>query len=578
MKLRTKLFICALCIAVYSSQCAFISTEPTVEPPPKEALLSALFEADIKSIQEAYQAGLLTCYEVTEYYLQRISAYNESYNCFITLCEDALEQAQEIDLKMAKGEIDGLLLGIPVVIKDNIDYAGYHTTNGHEKWESPIADSNAEVVEYLLQEGAVIIGKTNMSTDAQDAHISDSDAVGETKNAYGLNLASGGSSGGSAVATSLNFAVAGLGTDTNSSLRLPAALNGCISLRATWDTLSSEGITHLNKWRDVPGVITRTVTDQAILLDVLSGGESSYAANLNSTVLKGLRLGIVEELTYVRSSSVDQEVVQMFDTAVQELESCGAEIVRISVPGVNYWIDDYDDSEAYRQNALGKLESIMEAENVSAVIFPTHLSAPQYSGRDENGVYHDPQDQPFLNNCRRLSPNLGIPEIAIPIGNHSRGASIGMEIAAGKNQEQLLLDIAYSYSLAYDHRQVPSGAPNLYSNSNDRSLHDLVNDYLLLLEQANIPEHSTDLQPEVSPTELPSSHTEHSESITDLTYPASAKEGTEPNKEPSLSSGELKMIVGLWFILTLTVLVILLRLAKKQGSTTHGNCKDRHPR
>ena len=168
-------------ILVLPCRATYEQGEEFVWDKPKEAILAGLMEADIQSIQEAYKAGILTCREVTAYYLERIATYNEPYNCFITLCEDALEQADEIDRRMASGDTDGLLFGIPVVIKDNMDYAGYHTTNGHDKRDNQIADSNAEIVDYLLQEGAVILGKTNMSTDAQDAKACYSQVAGETK-------------------------------------------------------------------------------------------------------------------------------------------------------------------------------------------------------------------------------------------------------------------------------------------------------------------------------------------------------------------------------------------------------------
>ena len=445
-------------------------------------LLAGLMETDIQSIQEAYAAGILTCRQVTEYYLERIHTYNDTYNCFITLCDDALEQADAIDRRIAAGDTEGLLFGIPMVIKDNIDYAGYHTTNGYAKRSSQIADSNATVVEYLLREGAVILGKTNMSTEAQDAKACYSQAVGETKNAYSPYLASGASSGGSAVATALNFAVAGLGTDTNSSLRLPAVLNGCVSLRVTWDSIPMEGIVDLNARRDVAGTITRTVRDQAIILDALSGGETSYAENLNGNVLKGLRLGIIEELVY-EGGSVDKEVIAAFKRAVKELEACGAEVVEVSVPGINSWISVYDDGNAFRERKIEQLEGIMEEKGISAFLFPSYLSSPQYSGRDENGKYWSTEKQAFLNNTSKLSPNVGVPEIGIPIGYHSRGAGIGMEIAAGRNQEQLLLDIAYSYTLAYDHRQVPEGPRDLYTLWYEGTLSELTADYFQSLEE-----------------------------------------------------------------------------------------------
>ena len=158
---------------------------------PKETLLAGLIEGNIREIQKAYALRLLTCREVTEYYLERIRTYDEPYNCFITLCEeDALKQADEIDRRIACGDREGILFGIPIVVKDNIDYAGYHTTNGLDKRRNQIADTNAAVVDNLLREGAVILGKTNMSTEAQDARACYSQVAGETKNAYNTYLAS----------------------------------------------------------------------------------------------------------------------------------------------------------------------------------------------------------------------------------------------------------------------------------------------------------------------------------------------------------------------------------------------------
>lgn len=450
----------------------------------KENILASLWEADITTIKEAYDAQIITCTELTQYYLERIEEYNETYNCFITLCDDALEQAALRDEQLESGE-SGALLGIPVVIKDNMDYAGYHTTNGYAKRSSQIADSNAQVVEYLLEEGAVIIGKTNMSTEAQDARASSSIAVGETKNAYNDLLAAGGSSGGSAVATSLNFAVAGLGTDTNSSLRLPAVLNGCISLRSTWNTLSTEGIVKLNGTRDVPGVITRTVMDQAIMLDVLSGGETNYAENLNSEVLSGLRIGVLKELTNRSINNTDDEVAAAFTNAVEELTACGAEVVEVSIPNVLSLASASHSGSYAKERMYKKIQEVMEENNVSAIIFPTYLNTPLRSGKDGNGKTWYTSSQTFINNTSQFSSCASLPEIAIPIGYHSLGAGIGMEIAALKNQEQLLLDIAYAYTLRYDHRAAPENAGDLYAEYNVGSLSKLADSYRAALEESS---------------------------------------------------------------------------------------------
>ncbi len=475
--------------------------------PQKEVLYSALYEADIASIQQALSLGLITSEELTAYYLQRISDYNEPYNCFITICDDALEIARQRDAQRSRGEAQGYLFGIPVVIKDNMDLTGYHTTNGYKKEDSQIAKSNADVVQALLDAGAVILAKTNMSTAAQDAVCSKSQVVGETKNAYNTTLASGGSSGGSAVATSLNFAVASLGTDTNSSLRIPAALNGCIALRPTFGFLSNKGIKRLNSTRDTPGTITRTVYDQAIMLDVLTGGQYQYAQNLNKDVLQGLRIGILEELSYAtkkeskrKQTNIDEEVADAFAQAVQQLQSLGAEVVPVSIPDLftlsNRTFSSGD--AVYKESLYQAFQDALQKYNVSAVIYPSYLSTPIRSGKDSSGKKWDPYSQVNINNCRTLSPSAGLPEISVPIGVHSLGAGIGMEIAAQKNCEQLLLNIAYAYAENYSHRMAPTGAADAYSQYHQGSLQTVLADYQIRLEQSQ--EETT--QPAIQETQL----------------------------------------------------------------------------
>lgn len=467
----------------------------------KNAILSALYEADISTIREAIDLKIITCEELTAYYLERIEKYNDKYNCFITMCDNALEVAKQKDIALEKGENDGLLFGIPVVVKDNIDIEGLYTTNGHLYEKSKIAESNATVVNYLLEQGAIIIGKTNMSTDAQDARISYSEIKGQTKNAYNTLLAAGGSSGGSAVAVSLNFAVAGLGTDTNSSLRIPAVLNGCVSLRSTFELIDRTGCTTLNSTRDVAGAITRSVYDQAIMMDVLTNGQYKYTENLDKNALEGLKIGILKELSYATTSAtitgteeernaiatkfdvsvrtdkhIDSEVAAAFDNAVKELEDCGAEIVTVSMPRL--WNLSYNTfTNGYKSNKqvlYDEFERIVSENQLDAVIFPSYLSTPLKSGTDENGKYWNAWSQVFLNNCRALSPSASLPEISIPIGYHSSGAGIGLEIAALKNSEQLLLNIAYSYTEKYNHRTAPTGAPDLYIDHNTDSLKGII--------------------------------------------------------------------------------------------------------
>lgn len=486
-----------------------LSTTPILSQEDKDALLSALYEADISQIRKAIDLKLISCQELTAYYMERIETYNEEYNCFITICDNAMEQAAQRDAEMQAGTADGLLFGIPIVVKDNIHVAGYPTTNGYSKSSVGISKENAAVVDRLLEEGAIIIAKSNMSTEAQDARASRSIAVGETKNAYNTTLASGGSSGGSAVSTSLNFCAAALGTDTNSSLRIPAALNGCVSLRVTTGLLPMDNIIKLNSKRDVVGALTRSVEDQAIMLDVLSGNSTYYDA-LNANALNGLRIGILEELSYARSSgersekNIDDEVYTAFEKAIREFEARGAEMIPVSMPKLFSLSDVTFPTGGYKyiDDFTTAFEKFLVENDISAVVFPTYLSTPLRSGTDENGINWKVSEQVFINNCRTLSPSAAVPEITVPIGTHSLGAGIGMEIATSQHNEQLLLDIAYSYTMYYNHREAPSGAPDMYTDANNGTLPERINAYLLsllpkgmVIEETVIDEETTDEGP-----------------------------------------------------------------------------------
>lgn len=540
-------------------------TQVKLDEAQKKALLSALYEADIETVGEAISLRLITSRELTEYYLERIDEYNKIYNCFITMCDNALEEADKRDALIAEGKAEGSLFGVPVVVKDNIDYIGYHTTNGFKKSKDQIAESSAVIVENLIKEGAVILAKANMSKEAQEARISKSASVGETKNAYDPLLASGGSSGGSAVATSLNFAMASLGTDTNSSLRYPAALNGCVSLRPTFGLLEKEGIVLLNKSRDTAGAITRTVKDQAIMLDALIG-DGTYTENLNSNALVGIRIGILKELSGPvsgrsdrTSAKIDTEILIAFQKAVEELRACGAEVIEISMPKIFSMSSACTESKsgyaAAKTEYYKAFEKLLSDNDIAAVIYPTYLHAPQWTGVNESGglkIY----DQIYINNCSILSPAIGIPDISVPIGTHSRGASIGMEIATLKNGEQLLLDIAYSYTEKYDHRKVPEGAADLYAQYNAGTLSEFIQNYKDSLTEKETETSAPDTSYETTgreenDTNVPSSYETTRQPIDSTEAPTI--ELTTPNENDGESSGGISM--GAWYAMGVAALI-----------------------
>lgn len=507
-----KLIVLCLCFCLLVSSAASADFEITEDgvTVDREALLAALFEADISSVREAIDLGLISCVELTAYFLERIEAYNETYHCFITLCDDALEVAAARDAQIAEGTAEGSLFGIPVVVKDNIDCEGWPTTNG-EGWPSGAASSNATVVQYLLDEGAVILGKTNMSTAAQDAMFSNSATGIHTYNAYNAALSPGGSSGGTASAVSLNFAVAGLGTDTNSSLRYPAALNGCVTLRTTVGMANREGIELLNASRDTVGAITRSVEDQAIMLDVLTDGAYEFVENLDGDALESARIGVLAELCYPVSSTdrteenLDEEVQAAFANALDELAACGAEIVEISVPEIFMMSLNADvGGSSARERFYEQIAQIMEEEDVCALIFPTYLHTPYYA-KEEYLTSGTMIDQTYLSNCAVLSPLTGAPELTVQIGLHSRGAGIGMEIYSLRNNEQLLLNLAYAYTERYDHRAASEEAPTLHFGETERTLEAFLEEYHRSLLEAenlrNAPEEETVGEAAIAETE-----------------------------------------------------------------------------
>lgn len=445
-----------------------------------EDIIGMSYEASISELMEMLEAGAFTSQELTSYYLERIEQYNSKFNCFITFCDDALEVARLRDEQRARGEILGKLHGIPIVVKDNIDVEGYPTTNGEIWRKKHLAKDNANVVQKMLEAGAIIIGKTNMSTAANFAEHSISDVQGETKNAYSYAHSSGGSSGGSAVSVSLNFSAAALGTDTNSSLRIPAAFSGTVSMRTTYKLIDKDGVVPLDPSRDVVGAITRTVEDQALMLDVLTDDEYNFYDNLDANYLEGARIGYLVQLCELtpnfpyKRSAVNNEILEAVQQAVSDMEKAGATVVRINMPNLFY-----NNSKRAYSAISADLKKAFKEYDLDGLIFPSCLSTTPSSGFDSTGEPLASKGA-FINPVRYFSSPLGIPEISVPMGYTSDGLSIGLEIVGLKNTEQTLLNIAYSYEQATNHRVPSPLAPNLYQyDASD------IDRYLFLLRQKN---------------------------------------------------------------------------------------------
>lgn len=159
MKMKLVRIISAVLFVLLLSPCVFAAenAETVFEDITKNDIYAAVYEADIVSLRSALDCGLITSRVLTGIYLDRIEKFGGAKKCFITLCDNALEEADKRDAAIAAGTAEGTLFGIPVVVKDNIEYAGYPTTNGKKK-NGSVSATNAAVVQYLLDEGAVILG------------------------------------------------------------------------------------------------------------------------------------------------------------------------------------------------------------------------------------------------------------------------------------------------------------------------------------------------------------------------------------------------------------------------------------
>ena len=304
-------------------------------------------------------------------------------------------------------------------------------------------------------------------------------------------------------------------------------------------------------------MITRSVMDQAILLDVMSGGTTQYAENLNPEVLSGLKLGVLKELSgaYMNGrteKNIDTEILTAFHNAIDELRECGAEIVEISIPNVFSLSRATYQEGAAISKMYAKVEKAVTDAQVDALIFPSYLSTPLRLGRDENGVYWNPAKQTMINNTSKFSSCAGLPEISVPIGQHSLGAGIGLEIAALRNQEQLLLDIAYAYTLRYDHRASPENAPDLYAQYYEGNVYQLV-------EKLNAVPEETEPMPEEKPDIQPLQ-----------TEPVSSTDPTQEGQADNLSNRQMVWVLTggiiFAFLAICSVFVLIKRKKRKEGS------------
>ncbi|MGY8634356.1 indoleacetamide hydrolase [Bradyrhizobium sp. 14AA] len=344
------------------------------------------------------RAGKVTSAALTTEALARAKA-NADLNAFVTLDEaGALKAAAAFD---ATGDRSKPLGGVPVVIKDNIEVAGLPCSAGTPALKDYVPKADAPVAAKLRAAGAVIIGKTSMHELAFG--ISGYNTAFKTgaefgvRNAYDRALIAGGSSSGTGAAIGARIVAGGLGTDTGGSVRVPAALNGCASLRPTVGRYPQDGIAPISHTRDTAGPMAATMADVALLDRVIAGGGSIAAADLTQ-----VRVGLVRSML----ANLDADTEAAFHAAVAQMKARGIVVVEIEMPQlaeldgqVSFPValyEAYDDLVAYLAHTGTGLTIEALAEEISSadvkgtydgLVIPRKLPGPDNTLVDAKPFY-----------------------------------------------------------------------------------------------------------------------------------------------------------------------------------------------
>lgn len=337
--IKALVFILFIQLPIQSSYC---------QKPEKDKDNFRFLEMDIAQLQQGYKEGKFTISEVIQAYKDRIDDIDKNgpgLHSIIRLNPDAIRIAQSLDNELLHTKsIRGPLLGIPVVLKDNIDtHDSMPCTAGSRALMSSYPLTDSYVAKQLRAAGAIIIAKSNLSEWAnfrgQLSTSGWSGLGGQTKNPYVLSRNPCGSSSGSAVAVSANLTAIAIGTETDGSIVCPSQTNGIVGIKPTVGLISRGGVIPISSTQDTPGPMGRTVRDVAVCLGALTGVDSAdvktldspghvykdYTQFLKNDGLKGKRIGL-----FKAPYGINYKVDSLTNRAVAFLKSQGAVIIEIT--------------------------------------------------------------------------------------------------------------------------------------------------------------------------------------------------------------------------------------------------------
>lgn len=473
-------------------------------------------EATIKEMAAALEQGKVTSRELVLFYMKRIAEIDKSgpgLNSVLEINPDALHIAESLDRERQLTGARGLLHGIPVLIKDNINTDDkMHTSAGSLALADNYAPYDAFVVRKLRAAGAVILGKTNLTEFAnfmtENMPNGYSSRGGQVLNPYGPgHFDTGGSSSGSGVAVSANLCMAALGTETSGSIISPACCNSIVGIKPTLGLISRTGIVPIAHSQDTAGPMARTVEDAAILLAALSGldeadpatgtsrekSPADYTPFLKIEGLKGKRIGVPK---YIYKDLSEKEA-EMMHACIDEINALGAEVIEDQDLETYEKIHNYDVlvyefkadmnaylsslgtatgmrtlkdivtfNEAHADKALkhgqtlliqceGTSGNLTEPEYINARLQDLELS--QTRGIDAFMTAHDVDALLYPSTAGvSMAAKAGYPSIAVPAGYLRDGTPFGITFSAEAYSEPKLIELAYAYEQDTKKRVKPS--------------------------------------------------------------------------------------------------------------------------
>lgn len=500
--------------------------------------------ASLSDQAKAIAAGATSSEAITRDYLARIEKIDRNgprLNSVLAVNPRALEDARRLDAERKAGKLRGPLHGVPILIKDNIDTLDpLPTTAGSLALKDNVTGRDAPLVARLRAAGAVVLGKTNLSEWANYRSTRSmsgwSAMAGLTRNPYGLDRTSCGSSSGSGAAIAAGLAAAAIGTETDGSVTCPAAMNGVVGLKPTVGLVSRTHVVPISESQDTAGPMTRTVVDAAALLTVIAGSDpadpatreadahrTDYVKALDAGSLKGARLGVL------RMTGRSPQTDAVYEKALAALKAAGAELVEVKAPDLDL-IDAAEDEvlrtefkagvNAYlattpavvktrtladliafntaepRETPLFGQELFLQSEKSKGLEDPTYLKAKADARRlaGPEGIdkllaeykvtalvapsggpasVNDPVNgMRWIGSPSTLPAVSGYPHLTVPMGD-VLGLPVGISFIGPAWSEARLLSLGYAFEQATKARRAPTFPASIAERPEIKAAYDL---------------------------------------------------------------------------------------------------------